>query len=230
MGNEIGIFIFALILISGTSGLFFAFESVSSFVHRWQKEIVFLPFSCPYLTTRLSPLVPIFGVILYLNVICFILRTACSDPGILPRGSFDEISYLEKSSRTTLISSIENVWGISPLALSLRQTSQVEQQVMFHYLAARWNYAWQPDTSSNWNFAQRVKFFVHHVSLTVPCATLASVRRLRFIGTACREQIDSLPSRRVAHTRSSLVLTADLRRSFDFELRINDWLRLFFFF
>lgn len=79
MGHEIGIFIFALILISGTSGLFFAFD-------------------CPYLTTRLSPLVPIFGVILYLNVIGFILRTACSDPGILPRGHSDEISYLEKSS------------------------------------------------------------------------------------------------------------------------------------
>lgn len=82
--------------------------------YRWNKTIFFVRFfsnfSCPYLTTRLSPLVPIFGVILYLNVIGFILRTGCSDPGILPRGSSDEISYLEKSSRKKTKMFVEGIF------------------------------------------------------------------------------------------------------------------------
>ena len=56
-------------------------------------------FSCPYLTTRLSPAIPVFAAILYLTVIGFIFRTACSDPGILPRATPDEVLYLERSSQ-----------------------------------------------------------------------------------------------------------------------------------
>ncbi|CAF1364672.1 unnamed protein product [Rotaria magnacalcarata] len=78
-GHDIGVFILAIVLISITSGLFFAFD-------------------CPYLTTRLSPAIPVFAAILFLCVICFIFRTACSDPGILPRGTSDEILYLERSN------------------------------------------------------------------------------------------------------------------------------------
>jgi palmitoyltransferase ZDHHC9/14/18 len=57
-----------------------------------------LLFSCPYLTTRLSPAVPVFAGIIFLSVIVFIFRTACSDPGILPRATADEVLYLERSS------------------------------------------------------------------------------------------------------------------------------------
>ncbi|CAF1651776.1 unnamed protein product, partial [Adineta ricciae] len=78
-GRDIGIFIFALILISITSGLFFGFD-------------------CPYLTYRLGPFVPVIAAILYLSTICFIFRTACSDPGILPRATSDEVQYLERSN------------------------------------------------------------------------------------------------------------------------------------
>ncbi|CAF0773037.1 unnamed protein product [Adineta steineri] len=81
-GRDIGVFIFALILITITSGLFFGFD-------------------CPYLTYRLSPAVPVFAAILFLSVICFIFRTACSDPGILPRATPDEVLYLERSNITS---------------------------------------------------------------------------------------------------------------------------------
>ncbi|CAF4277941.1 unnamed protein product, partial [Adineta steineri] len=39
--------------------------------------------------------------ILFLSVICFIFRTACSDPGILPRATPDEVLYLERSNITS---------------------------------------------------------------------------------------------------------------------------------
>ncbi|CAF3667705.1 unnamed protein product [Rotaria sordida] len=78
-GRNIGVFILALVLIIVTSGLFFAFD-------------------CPYLANRLHPAIPVFAAIIFLTVICFIFRTACSDPGILPRGTSDEILYLERSN------------------------------------------------------------------------------------------------------------------------------------
>ncbi|CAF1240009.1 unnamed protein product [Adineta steineri] len=78
-GQNIGILILALFLITITSGLFFAFD-------------------CPYLTKELSPTIPVFAAILFLCVICCILRTACTDPGILPRATPDEILYLEKEN------------------------------------------------------------------------------------------------------------------------------------
>ncbi|UJR37186.1 hypothetical protein I4U23_029894 [Adineta vaga] len=81
-GRDIGIFIFALILITITSGLFFGFD-------------------CPYLAHRLSPAIPVFAAIIFLSVICFIVRTACSDPGILPRATSDEVLYLERSNITS---------------------------------------------------------------------------------------------------------------------------------
>ena len=62
-------------------------------------EILLDIFSCPYLTEKLSPAIPVFAGILFLNVICCIFRTACSDPGILPRATDDEVRFLERSSK-----------------------------------------------------------------------------------------------------------------------------------
>jgi len=80
-GRDVGVFLFALVLIIVTTGLFFAFD-------------------CPYLTNRLSPAIPVFAAIIFLSVICFIFRTACSDPGILARATSDEVLYLERSNIT----------------------------------------------------------------------------------------------------------------------------------
>ncbi|CAF1299924.1 unnamed protein product [Rotaria sordida] len=80
-GHNLGIFIFALFLIIAISGLFFGFD-------------------CPYLTKRLSPAIPVFAAIIFLMVICCIVRTAFTDPGILPRATPDEILYLEKSDNS----------------------------------------------------------------------------------------------------------------------------------
>ncbi|CAF3268509.1 unnamed protein product [Rotaria socialis] len=84
-GHNIGIFIFAVLLISVISGLFFGFD-------------------CPYLTKRLSPAIPIFAALLFFMVICCILRTAFTDPGILPRATPEEIRYLEKSDNLQNVS------------------------------------------------------------------------------------------------------------------------------
>lgn len=69
-----------------------------------------LTFSCPYLARKLNLAVPVFAGLLYLCVISFIFRTACSDPGILPRATQDEVTYLERSStkRKEIFSIIEH--------------------------------------------------------------------------------------------------------------------------
>jgi palmitoyltransferase ZDHHC9/14/18 len=59
-------------------------------------SIVILYFSCPYLTKELSPVIPFFAAILFISAIFCICRTACTDPGILPRATPDELLYLEK--------------------------------------------------------------------------------------------------------------------------------------
>ncbi|CAF0992825.1 unnamed protein product [Adineta ricciae] len=83
-GQNHSIFCLALLLITVTSSLFFVFD-------------------CPYLTKELSPLIPVFAAILFLSVICCILRTACTDPGILPRATPDELLYLERTDNTQTV-------------------------------------------------------------------------------------------------------------------------------
>lgn len=53
--------------------------------------------SCPYLAKNVNPAIPVFAAVLFVFVICCILRTACTDPGILPRATPDEILYMEKT-------------------------------------------------------------------------------------------------------------------------------------
>ncbi|XP_057307130.1 palmitoyltransferase ZDHHC14-like isoform X1 [Hydractinia symbiolongicarpus] len=72
------VFMLTVILIIGTSGLFFAFD-------------------CPFLTEELSIAIPIVGAWLFIFVMATLLRTAFSDPGIIPRASADEAAYIEKS-------------------------------------------------------------------------------------------------------------------------------------
>ena len=54
-------------------------------------------FSCPYLSRELSVAIPIVGAWLFLFVMATLLRTAFSDPGIIPRASADEAAYIEKT-------------------------------------------------------------------------------------------------------------------------------------
>ncbi|CAF0942427.1 unnamed protein product [Brachionus calyciflorus] len=77
--QQIGVFLFTLLLITGTTLLFFIFD-------------------CPYLYTKLTIAVPIVGAILFLFVLCVLFRTACTDPGILPRSEKDEVLFNERQS------------------------------------------------------------------------------------------------------------------------------------
>jgi palmitoyltransferase ZDHHC9/14/18 len=71
------IFYLTVVLITGTCGLFFAFD-------------------CPFLAERITLGIPIIGGILYVFTMCSLLRTSFSDPGIIPRASQDEAAYIEK--------------------------------------------------------------------------------------------------------------------------------------
>ena len=71
------IFYLTVVLITGTSTLFFIFD-------------------CPFLAERISIGIPIAGAVLYFFTMCSLLRTTFSDPGILVRASHDEASYIEK--------------------------------------------------------------------------------------------------------------------------------------
>ncbi|XP_036338353.1 palmitoyltransferase app [Rhagoletis pomonella] len=72
-----GVFYLTCILITGTSALFFAFD-------------------CPFLATRINPIIPIVGAVLYFFTMSSLLRTTFSDPGVIPRASHDEAAYIEK--------------------------------------------------------------------------------------------------------------------------------------
>jgi hypothetical protein len=66
-----------------------------------QKLIVFifkLNYSCPYLTRKLTCAIPIVAGFLLLFILLVLFRTACSDPGILPRTEKDEVLYNEKQA------------------------------------------------------------------------------------------------------------------------------------
>lgn len=54
-------------------------------------------FSCPYLFDNVSPAVPFVAAWLFIFVMSTLLRTAFSDPGIVPRASAEEAAYIEKT-------------------------------------------------------------------------------------------------------------------------------------
>ena len=59
-------------------------------------------FSCPYLSTELNPAIPIVDAVIFFFLIIFLFRTSWSDPGIIPRPSADEVSYMEKLTGISL--------------------------------------------------------------------------------------------------------------------------------
>ncbi|GLG96706.1 Palmitoyltransferase app [Gryllus bimaculatus] len=77
MAPQTGVFYVTLCLIIGTCGLFFAYD-------------------CPYLAVKLTPAIPVVGGLLFLFVMCSLLRTSFSDPGVIPRATPDEAAYTEK--------------------------------------------------------------------------------------------------------------------------------------
>ncbi|XP_018022485.1 palmitoyltransferase ZDHHC9 [Hyalella azteca] len=77
MAQQPGIFYVTLGLIIITNALFFAFD-------------------CPYLTLNLSPIIPCVGAVLFLFVLSTLLHTSFSDPGIIPRATYEEALYTER--------------------------------------------------------------------------------------------------------------------------------------
>ncbi|ELT90031.1 hypothetical protein CAPTEDRAFT_178009 [Capitella teleta] len=77
MAKQAGIFYLTCGLIVVTSGLFFGFD-------------------CPYLARELSPALPVVAVLQFFFVLATLMRTAFSDPGIIPRPTPDEAAEIEK--------------------------------------------------------------------------------------------------------------------------------------
>lgn len=71
-----GVFALTLALICGTCALHFAFD-------------------CPFLAARVSAAVPAVGAALFVLTLSALLRTALSDPGIIPRAAAAEAAALE---------------------------------------------------------------------------------------------------------------------------------------
>nr|XP_006815869.1 PREDICTED: probable palmitoyltransferase ZDHHC14-like [Saccoglossus kowalevskii] len=77
MARSTSVFYFTVGLIVITMGLFFGFD-------------------CPYLAENLTPAIPIVAILLFLFVMATLLRTAFSDPGVIPRATPDEAADIEK--------------------------------------------------------------------------------------------------------------------------------------
>ncbi|PAA61035.1 hypothetical protein BOX15_Mlig030425g2 [Macrostomum lignano] len=56
---------------------------------------LFLAFDCRLLAVTLSPSVPVLAAVQFIFVLCCLLRTTFSDPGIIPRGTPDEAAWIE---------------------------------------------------------------------------------------------------------------------------------------
>ncbi|RVE53071.1 hypothetical protein evm_002168 [Chilo suppressalis] len=78
-----GVFALTLALICGTCALHFAFD-------------------CPYLAARVSAAVPAAGAALFAFTLSALLRTALSDPGIIPRAPAHEAAALETGAPSAL--------------------------------------------------------------------------------------------------------------------------------
>lgn len=52
--------------------------------------------SCPYLSRRVTPVIPIISGVLFLFVVGTLFKTSFTDPGIIPRATADEAAYIEK--------------------------------------------------------------------------------------------------------------------------------------
>ncbi|XP_075920504.1 palmitoyltransferase ZDHHC14-like [Petromyzon marinus] len=87
--RQSGVFYLTLGLITGTSGLFFAFD-------------------CPYLCVEVSPAVPACGCLLLTVVLLALLRTALTDPGVVPRAPPGGV---EGSGETLDVSSSRSAGG-----------------------------------------------------------------------------------------------------------------------
>lgn len=70
-------------------------------------------FSSPYLFDNVSPAVPFVAAWLFIFVMSTLLRTAFSDPGIVPRASAEEAAYIEKTLGEKRLSHEVYVYGVS---------------------------------------------------------------------------------------------------------------------
>ncbi|KAH9511744.1 Palmitoyltransferase zdhhc14, variant 2 [Dermatophagoides farinae] len=77
MAKQISVFYFTVTLLVGTCVSFFIFDS-------------------PYLSNKISPLVPIVAACLFLFVLFSLFRTSFTDPGILPRATPAEAADVEQ--------------------------------------------------------------------------------------------------------------------------------------
>ncbi|XP_017769845.1 PREDICTED: probable palmitoyltransferase ZDHHC14 isoform X2 [Nicrophorus vespilloides] len=77
-----GMFLLTVFLITGTSVLFFIYD-------------------CTYLAVNVTIAIPIIGGLLFLFTISALLRTSLTDPGIIPRATFEEAAYVEKQIEVT---------------------------------------------------------------------------------------------------------------------------------
>lgn len=66
------------------------------YLHTALDRCMVFSFSCPYLSRRVTPVIPIISGVLFLFVIGSLFKTSFTDPGIIPRATADEAAYIEK--------------------------------------------------------------------------------------------------------------------------------------
>jgi len=79
MGRQAGIFYVTVLLVIGTSCLFFIFD-------------------CPDLTHEGTPAIPVVSGVLFIFVLSNLLKTSLTDPGIIPRASLAEAEFIEREN------------------------------------------------------------------------------------------------------------------------------------
>jgi len=81
--------------------------------------------SCPYLASQISPAIPAVAALLFIFVMCTLLRTSFSDPGIIPRATPDEAADVERQIGLFFFNYSFNYFKRSYLKLQYFQITEV---------------------------------------------------------------------------------------------------------
>ncbi|OQV12241.1 putative palmitoyltransferase ZDHHC14 [Hypsibius exemplaris] len=141
LSKQYGIFVLTLVLILATSVMFFVFD-------------------CPYLVKQVSVAFPIVGGILFAFTFSTLMRTAFSDPGIIPRTLMDETEYWD-----TKLYSISNP-SESQSTANRVVARYLDIQMKDHVLKLKWCHTcklFRPPRSSHCSICDNcIDQFDHH--------------------------------------------------------------------
>ncbi|GAU97870.1 hypothetical protein RvY_09096 [Ramazzottius varieornatus] len=146
LSHQYGIFVLTLVLIVATTVLFFVFD-------------------CPYLVANVSIAFPIVGGILFAFTFSTLMKTAFTDPGIMPRSLHDEQEFWDSRLSYFIADSIAHP-GDSQNTANRNVARYLDVTMKEHTLKLKWCHTcklFRPPRSSHCSICDNcIDHFDHH--------------------------------------------------------------------